>query len=152
MVIVVGVNVKPVLEVASVVGTAVREPDPLLVMGVSGEVPVGPELDVMFPDMALLDREGIVVTVELDELLRVALAEGSKDFEVKFAVMALLDRESVVITVPLIDLVDFAEGSPMVALREMEMAVPVPILPVPVALTPLADTPEPVGSGKDGNE
>ena len=89
MVIVVGVNVKPVREVARVVGTAVKEPGLVLVMNVSGDVPVGPEVDVMFPAIALLDSEGIVVTVELSELLRVALAEGSKDFEVKFAVMAL---------------------------------------------------------------
>ena len=124
-------NVNPVLElglVARVVGASVREPGSLLVMGVSGEVArelerempvavvVGSGVDVMLPVVALSEREGMVVVVELRELVVFAEAEGSLVFEVKFAVMALSDREGFVVLVALIVLMIVAEGSPLVAL------------------------------------
>ena len=118
-------NLNPVLElglVARVVGASVREPG----SGVSGEVARGPEggvpvavglgMDVMLPVVALSEREGMVVAVELRELVVFAEAEGPLVFKVKFAVMALSDREGFVVLVALIVLMIVAEGSPMVAL------------------------------------
>ena len=124
-------NVNPVLElrlVARVVGTSVREPGSLLVMGMSGEVARRPEeempvavavglgMDVMLPVVALSEREGMVVAVELRELVVFAEAKGSLVFEVKFAVMVLSDREGFVVLVALTVLMIVAEGSPVVAL------------------------------------
>ena len=126
-------NVNPVLELrlaARVVGASVREPGSLLVMGVSGKVARGPEeempvavavavglgMDVMLPVVALSEREGMVVAVELRELVVFVEAEGSLVFEVKFAVMALSDKEGFVVLVALIVLMIVSEGSPVVAL------------------------------------
>ena len=145
--------------VARVVGASVREPGSLLVTGVKGEVamdpdgamplPVRPGVDVVLAVVALSEREYRYVVLELTELVIVALAEGSPVADVRLAVVALSEMEVPRVIVVLIELVIIAEGSPLVAIWEMETLVP--IVPVLVLVTELG-LPEPVGSGMDGNE